>query len=81
MISGMARAIIRSSINGPSPNNVQHQLRSVLESVGFEKIGTAAYEGHFQSGQEALAALEAGINFLYNLPAGYELDHLWTYVD
>jgi hypothetical protein len=43
----MARAIIRTSVNGPSPNNIQATLGGAAESVGFRRIGTAAYEGSF----------------------------------
>jgi len=77
----MARALLRSSINGPSPNNQQHLLRAQLEYVGFARIGTGSYEGDFATYEDALAGLQAGIDFLANLPAGFRLDHLWIYVD
>lgn len=77
----MARAIIRSSINGPSPNNVQSTLRGVAENVGFRKIGTAAYEGNFPTSSDAMFAVNEVVKFLDSLPPGFDIDHLWVYVD
>ena len=77
----MARAIVRTSINGPSPNNQQAQLRKKLESAGFTKIGTGAYEGEFPTTRDALGALRVATDFLDSLPAGFNVDHLWTYLD
>lgn len=77
----MARAIIRVSINGPSPNNQQQQLRTRLERNGFVRIGTGAYEGDFPSKREALAALRIAYDFLDAMHPDWDIDHLWTYVD
>ncbi len=40
----MARAIVRYSINGEGDNYTGNQARGALNAVGFDKIGTAAYE-------------------------------------
>lgn len=77
----MARAILRTSINGPSPNNQQQQLRTRLQRVGFQRIGTGAYEGEFPSKREALEALRIAYEFLDSMPPEFDIDHLWTYVD
>lgn len=77
----MARAIFRTSINGPSPNNQQAQLRKRLESVGFVRIGTGAYEGDFPSKREALQALPLAYDHLDAMPPEFDIDHIWTYVD
>lgn len=77
----MARAIIRASINGPTPNSKQQELRKVLSGAGFRKIGTAAYEGRFPTPADAFAAVQDGMAFLEALPPGYEIDHLWVYLD
>lgn len=77
----MARAIFRSSVNGPSPNNIQLQLRKELEAVGFIRIGTGCYEGEFDTDEEALEATMVGIDFLARLPAGFRVDHMWVYLD
>lgn len=77
----MARAIIRTSINGPSPNSQQAQLRTRLEKAGFQRIGTGAYEGEFPSKREALAALRIAFDFLDAMHPDWDIDHLWSYVD
>jgi hypothetical protein len=77
----MARLIVRTSINGPSPNNKQQELRKLLTQFGFSRIGTGAYEGELPSDAAAYAALHAALDFLEALPAGFSLDHLWVYVD
>lgn len=77
----MARAILRTSINGPHPNNQQQQLRTRLERVGFVRVGTGAYEGDFPSKREALAALRVALDFLDGMHPDWDIDHLWVYVD
>lgn len=77
----MARAIIRSSINGPSGNPYQSQLRKLLEAEGMQRIGTGAYEGDFPDEVEAMDAVTVALDFLRSLPPRYSLDHLWVYVD
>lgn len=77
----MARALIRTSINGPSPNNQQHQLRGALERVGFVRIGTGAYEGVFETQIEAYDAVQVVLDFLRAMPAQFGIDHFWMYID
>ncbi|WP_252974239.1 hypothetical protein [Janibacter melonis] len=76
----MARILIRASINGPSPNTKQQDLRKILERNGLRRIGTGAYEGSM-SMAGAYAVLGLALEFFKGLPEGFELDHLWTYVD
>ncbi len=53
----------------------------MLANAGFRKIGTAAYEGRFPTSTDAFAAVQDGMDYLDALPAGYEIDHLWVYLD
>ena len=81
MFSRMARAIIRSSVNGPHPNSIQANLQAVARQVGLAKIGTAAYEGNYPTSADAMFAVGQVMNYLDNLPPGFEVDHLWVYID
>lgn len=81
MAAHMARLILRMSINGPSPNNKMAELRKLLESHGVVRIGTAAFEGSFPYEVDAFNAVNDVMSYIANLPPGFKLDHMWTYID
>jgi hypothetical protein len=76
----MARAIIRYSLDGDASNQTGNEARSILEGAGFDRIGTASFEGDCDQAA-MLATLEQLIDVLRRAPGGGTLDHLWVYVD
>lgn len=77
----MARSIVRYSIDGEKTNATGNEARKILESAGFEKIGTASFEALDVDQAILLAALAQLTNLFANPPGGGRVDHLWVYLD
>lgn len=77
----MARTIIRYSLDSDASNATGNQIRTDLQAVGFEKIGTASFEVWDIDQDAALNALDELFQTLKNPPGGGKLDHLWIYFD
>lgn len=78
---GMARAIVRYSINGEQTNVTGNAARKHLEAGGFDRLGTASFEADGANQGALVLALRQLLEILEDPPGGGWLDHLWIYLD
>jgi hypothetical protein len=76
----MARAIVRLSLDGPSPNNALAVAKRTLTPT-FRAVRRTGTMEAYGDPDDLLAALGNLIDHLQNLPAGIRMDHLWIYAD
>jgi hypothetical protein len=76
-----ARAIVRYSINGETSNVTGNEAAKVLKDAGFDRIGTASWEGDIPDQGAVVDALQKLVTILRDPPGGGRLDHLWIYLD
>ncbi|NYJ02444.1 hypothetical protein HNR19_003142 [Nocardioides thalensis] len=77
----MARAIVRTSINGSTPNSQKARLGKLLVKHGFTKIGTGAYEGYGDTADDVMETVATVVAHLASLAEGFSVDQLWWYHD
>lgn len=78
----MARCIIRFSLEGDNGTDTT-RIRNELERQGFQKIGTAVYEGDFpgEADRAVVTKLQTVLSELQKLVVATGIDHLWVYLD
>lgn len=77
----MARAIIRISLDGPSPNSALQAAKGKLVPPLALVRNTGTVEG-YGSDSDILSSLRRLLDHLQNgLPTGIKVDHLWIYLD
>jgi hypothetical protein len=77
VLSPMARAIVRYSLNGSGPGP-RTAITKVLEPLGFSKVGTQCWEA---PDVDIAIAMGTMMHAMKTLAASGRLDHVWIYVD
>jgi hypothetical protein len=75
------RAIIRFTIKGEGHGLTSNEIRGLLDSEQFRKIGNTAYEAIGLAPADVLRCLGRLAQLLEEPPGGGSLAHLWVYAD